>query len=103
MEEIAREIADRAYTVGYSKTDSTIETDAALVHEVTLPQTEEETLAETTVESTGQPEMNRRRQSSHRLLHARWRQPPQQMRTRKKSIREARKRRLTMWTTRAVR
>lgn len=28
MEEIAREIADRAYTVGYSKTDSTIETDA---------------------------------------------------------------------------
>ena len=56
MEEIAREIADRAYTVGYSKTDSTIETDAALVHEVTLPQTEEETLAETTVESTGQPE-----------------------------------------------
>lgn len=56
MEEIAREIADRAYTVGYSKTDSTIETDAALVREVTLPQTEEETLAETTVESTGQPE-----------------------------------------------
>ena len=54
MEEIAREIADRAYTVGYSKTDSTIETDAALVREVTLPQTEEETLAETTVESTGQ-------------------------------------------------
>lgn len=57
MEEIAREIADRAYTVGYSKTDSTIEDGwRALVHEVTLPQTEEETLAETTVESTGQPE-----------------------------------------------
>ena len=56
MEEIAREIAERAYTVGYSKTDSTIETDAALVHEVTLPQTEEETLAETTEESTSQPE-----------------------------------------------
>lgn len=30
MEEIAREIADRAYTVGYSKTDSTIETDGGL-------------------------------------------------------------------------
>ena len=56
MEEIAREIADRAYTVGYSKTDSTIETDAALVHEVTLPQTEEETLPKAEEESTFLPE-----------------------------------------------
>lgn len=56
MEEIAREIADRAYTVGYSKTDSTVETDAALVHEVTLPQNEEETLPETAEESTSQSE-----------------------------------------------
>ena len=56
MEEIAREIAERAYTVGYSKTDSTIETDAALVHEVTLPQTEEETLPETAEESTSSSE-----------------------------------------------
>ena len=56
MEEIAREIADRAYTVGYSKTDSTLETDAALVHEVTLPQTGEETLPETAEESSSQPE-----------------------------------------------
>ena len=56
MEEIAREIAERAYTVGYSKRDSTIETDAALVHEVTLPQTEEETLPETEEESTSSSE-----------------------------------------------
>lgn len=56
MEEIAREIADRAYTVGFSKTDSTYETDAALVHEVTLPQTGEETLPETTQENVSQPE-----------------------------------------------
>lgn len=56
MEEIAREIADRAYTVGYSKTDSMIETDATLVHETTLPQTGEVTLPETTEENTSQPE-----------------------------------------------
>ena len=73
MEEIAREIADRAYTVGYSKTDSTIETDAALVHEVTLPQTEEETFSgDDCGKHRSAGKMNRRRQNSHRLPHARW-------------------------------
>ena len=96
MEEIAREIADRAYTVGYSKTDSTIETDAALVREVTLPQTEEETLAETTVESTGQPENEPTPAEQPSTAVRPVETTAAADETRKKSIREARKRRLTM-------
>ena len=52
MEEIAREITKSDYSVGHSKNDDTIATDAALVHEVTLPQTEAETVPEGTEEST---------------------------------------------------
>lgn len=52
MEEIAREIAASDYSVGHSKDDSAEESDSALVHEVTLPQTEEETVTETVEEST---------------------------------------------------